>query len=285
MYWLGGLGGKQGYANSGAANFTWPFAGYIERWDFLLHVLRENIWSTTARSALLAHVSLTVCMGWILFRPRWKELWWRIGALQVALLAVLNTQVWEGYPGAAARVLLPLTLAFNVLVPRGKRAWVWLVLGNLSFFSGLLEMRAPPQPVVAVSGSPEQVGGHGRKAQLEVVMASGFYAVEGGGSTSWQWTAGDAVCLLKNYSGKAMRVHLEMDVRALDERHMEVWIGERRLLEGALGREVRRLASESFELPPGETRLELRTSEGVRVAGDARALALRLFSFEVFVEP
>ena len=55
----------------------------------------------------------------------------------------LGAAVWEGYPGAASRVLLPMTLAFNILVPRGWKWWGVLLLGNLSVFATYDTLRAP----------------------------------------------------------------------------------------------------------------------------------------------
>jgi len=53
------------------------------------------------------------------------------GASYAVLMIFLGDAVWESYPSAAARVLLPMTVAFNILVPRGKWWPILLVVGNL----------------------------------------------------------------------------------------------------------------------------------------------------------
>jgi hypothetical protein len=45
--------------------------------------------------------------------------------------------MWDGYPGAFVRVLLPTTVAFNVLLPASRWSGPLFVLGNLPVISGL----------------------------------------------------------------------------------------------------------------------------------------------------
>jgi len=84
-------------------------------------------------------VALTVQFLYLVLRPQWTQAWWRIGITYAVLLIFLGDAVWEGYPGAASRVLLPMQLAFNILVPAGRAWWLVLVLGNLT----LLPRRQP----------------------------------------------------------------------------------------------------------------------------------------------
>jgi hypothetical protein len=53
--------------------------------------------------------------------------------------------VWEGFPGASTRVLLPLTLAFNVLAARSQASFAWLLLGNLPVVNGMRSLRDVPR--------------------------------------------------------------------------------------------------------------------------------------------
>ena len=60
--------------------------------------------------------------------------WWRIAIGYIALMLVLDQVLWSPATGAITRVLLPMTVAFNVLLarePRSSRFWPWFVLGNL----------------------------------------------------------------------------------------------------------------------------------------------------------
>ena len=92
---------------------------------------------------LAAVLGLVVQAGFFLLRWRPEDRWWRVGATFAGLLLFLSTPVWEGYPGAATRVLLPMTLAFNLLVPAGGRWLPVLIAGNLGVLAAVQEFRPP----------------------------------------------------------------------------------------------------------------------------------------------
>jgi len=285
MWHVQGLASASAYHNSGVANFTWPFAGFVERWADFAHTFIERGWQKTAGVAFLAHVALTVNMLWIVVRPRWSNLWWRIGAVHVLLLAGLNTQVWEGYPGAAARVLLPLVLAFNILAPQGRRGLVLLVAGNLSIFAGMLEMAGPPQPVWTVRGSSLQAGGGERRSAITVEMAEGFYGLEGRGSNTWQWTSGDATVRLHNSVPVGCRVRVRLEVRSRAERTVILRAGGAEVWAGLVTPEHQKVETATFELPPGITVFEIAAGMGAPAPeGGTRPLAVRIFALDVILE-
>lgn len=71
---------------------------------------------------------------------RLTDPWWRVGAAYVVLLLVLDRVLVTPSTGAITRVMLPLTVAFNVLLlrePRGSRFWPLWVVGNLHVIPGL----------------------------------------------------------------------------------------------------------------------------------------------------
>ncbi len=63
--------------------------------------------------------------------------WWRIGMAYSVLLFLLGPLVWQGH-WAVARAILPLTVAFNLLLPAGPRFWLVWTLGNLAAVHGLV---------------------------------------------------------------------------------------------------------------------------------------------------
>ena len=67
--------------------------------------------------------------------------WWRVGIASCALMACLGPAQWEGHVMAATRVLLPMTFAFNVLLPRNRWFWPLFVVGNLPTVHGLEALR------------------------------------------------------------------------------------------------------------------------------------------------
>lgn len=77
---------------------------------------------------------------YLVLRRDYQSAVWRTGAIYLALCVVLGPGVW-GSTFAAARVLLPMTLCFYLLLARERNAWFWpfFILGSLSFPYGLHE--------------------------------------------------------------------------------------------------------------------------------------------------
>jgi hypothetical protein len=81
-------------------------------------------------------VALTTQTLYLVRARNTQNTWWRAGAAYIALLPFLGPAVWEGYPGAVTRIVLPLTFAFNVqLVSASRGFWVLWLLGNVNILS------------------------------------------------------------------------------------------------------------------------------------------------------
>lgn len=132
--WLGYLT-YLGYPPSGGSsgNFTAPGAGFVFEFGEALALLSEGRLHNA-----LAVVALTVQIASLLWFRRPEQPLWRVGIAFILLATVLGPAVWEADPGAAYRVLIPLTVAFNLCLPSGHRAtWPLLLLGNSSALIGL----------------------------------------------------------------------------------------------------------------------------------------------------
>ena len=160
-------------SNAGQRNFAAPFEAYLGKWYETVQDLRANGWEFMPKWTLVMLVSLTVQFLVILLRPQWSSLWWRIGASYAVLLIFLGEAVWEGYPGAAARVVVPLTLAFNVVVPRGRWWWPVLLLGNLSALSAVDQLRPPGHESYPLEG-PRNVWMAPAHQSIEVAFGDGI---------------------------------------------------------------------------------------------------------------
>jgi hypothetical protein len=114
-----------------------PLSAFVTAWRTTLAELGERGWWSPARYNFYTLLSLTVESAYLLWRRDWRNPWWRVGIAYAALMMVLGPAVWLGYPGAAPRVLLPLTFAFNVLIARDRWFWLLYVLGNLAVLHGL----------------------------------------------------------------------------------------------------------------------------------------------------
>ena len=59
--------------------------------------------------------------------------WWRVAAAYAVLMLLMERTLTDQNTGALTRVLLPLTVGFNVLLAtetRGARFWPWFAAGN-----------------------------------------------------------------------------------------------------------------------------------------------------------
>jgi hypothetical protein len=129
---------------SDAANFAPPFSGYLAKWSVTLAQLQASgWWGSWARFNLAALVSITVQAAFLLTRREWASPWWRAGVTCCALMPFLSYPVWEGDPGAIMRVVLPMSVAFNVLVVRSRWFWPIVIAGNLSVFHGIHMIKVP----------------------------------------------------------------------------------------------------------------------------------------------
>lgn len=170
--WLAYVRWWSGPDDPGWSNLTVPIVGLAGklRADFdaaLHHGDRSLAWTT-----LLATLGLVVQAVYLAVRPRPGDPWWRIGIAYVLLMLCLNTTVWEGFPGAATRVLLPMALAFNVLTVRRRESAAWIVAGNLAVFSGFAGIRDVP------SDPRELAAGHVGGAAVIVRHADGGIDIE-----------------------------------------------------------------------------------------------------------
>jgi hypothetical protein len=138
-------------ASAGAGHITTPLGAYLTTWDVTVRTIGRDGFFTPAGSAVLVLVALTVQAVFVVVTARWwREPWWRLAAVFAVLMCVVHVAVWEGWPGAITRVVLPLTFGFNILLARwrGRGFWAWYVLGNLHVVAGLHTMPIPWLPVL-----------------------------------------------------------------------------------------------------------------------------------------
>ena len=113
-------------------SFGLPLAGYFAKWGSVLGELRTFGWQPELLLTLGVTLGIGVQAVYLLGRREWTSAWWRVGVAYMVLLAFLSPLVWEGYPGAAVRVVAPVAVAFNILIVDSRWFWPLVVLGNLS---------------------------------------------------------------------------------------------------------------------------------------------------------
>jgi hypothetical protein len=138
-------------AGAGPRNFGVPLAGWAGKWSATIGRVFESDPDPLIWSSLLALVALTTQAAalacWWRERPPADpsgsgpepRAWWRVGISFAALMLVAGAAVWEGDPGAVTRVLLPMTVAFNVLLPGRSHFWPLWIAGNANLMFGPAE--------------------------------------------------------------------------------------------------------------------------------------------------
>ena len=122
--------------SSGLGNFTWPLLGLLRQARFSLREVLLGNFDGRYSFCLLAILGLCT-QAWVLWRNRQLgSPWWRIGAAYSILLLFLSFWVWSGY-WAACRAVLPMTIAFNLLLPANRFFWPLWISGNLTLLHGV----------------------------------------------------------------------------------------------------------------------------------------------------
>jgi hypothetical protein len=137
---------------AGGDQLTLPFTAYVGNWRKDIKGMLQAGLTAPPLQALLVIVALTVQLLFLVrSRSEWRNSWWRLAAMYALLMLIVNRAVWDGYPGAITRIVLPLTVGFNVLLVRTspRRFWAWWIAGNLHLIPALHAM-----PFPLISGAP-----------------------------------------------------------------------------------------------------------------------------------
>ena len=277
--WMVYVHWKAGPAAQGFGNFTWPVVGWIEKGtDTLADFVRVPDYRWLNTTTLLALVALTVQAAYFLRRWRPGDAWWRIGVSGVAMMALLGTSVWEGHPGAATRVLLPMGVAFAVLAIRERAGWTWIATGSLTVFSGVVALwQVPVDPLEFAAGRSD------RGAYL-AHLGTGWYGAEHQGRNVWAWSAGHATLTLKTAPRTIEPRRVGLKLRAISPREIKIRAGDALLWQGRAEEKLEWIEFDAPARAVGPLTLDLRT-DGLPVPEnknpDARQLGFAVYGLSV----
>jgi hypothetical protein len=109
--------------------------------------VQRHGWSLDAVFAFALLVSVTAQALFVFVRRTPGSSWWRIAAAYATLMLCLAPELIAPRTGAITRVLLPLTVGFNILLggeARRSRFWTWFAVGNLHLLPALRVMPLLP---------------------------------------------------------------------------------------------------------------------------------------------
>lgn len=120
-------------------NLGWPLAGWFDRAAVAVGELSRGNLDTRYVFGLVAGAGLGL-QAWVVARA-WQpdHPWWRVGMAFAGLFLLLGVEPWRGY-WAAARILLPLTAAFFLLLRPGRGFWWYYGLAAAPAAHGILRM-------------------------------------------------------------------------------------------------------------------------------------------------
>jgi hypothetical protein len=279
VLWLAYVRWRLGPADQGWGNLTWPMVGLGRKWIEVTTAFRhiDDVW--VPASTLLALVALCTQAIYFIVAPDVNARWWRVGAAYVVLLACLGTAVWEGFPGAATRVLLPLTVAFNVCAYRSRAALAWLLIGNLGVVAGVIALRDVP------SDSHELAAVRRGETAAIARIGTGWFDREQTPRHVWHWAGQQGKVTLETWPKTETAVIVAFGLRGLGSRTVVVRQDGRELWHGEVG-STRSEHQVSFTVHGGTATLEFSTDSPPvpesREPG-ARPLAFALYDLRLVV--
>jgi hypothetical protein len=277
-----------GSGEMGARNFAFPL---VELWQKTVRCAAAlggfpRAFEYAIGDCLLL-VSLVSQFLFFALRPRPMEAWWRIGAAFAALMAILGEAVWEGFPSAAGRVVLPMAFAFNILLPRGPRWWPLFILGNLSVFCSPTFIRLPlgiERPVVEMPAALDRADA----AHLAVTVRydGPWHLSEHSVTENWHWTGGPVSLEITNSLKDPLRATLRFGINSRDARHVTVSIDGRQNWSSRVDTSRRNIEIPLL-IPAGSSHVEFGTDKPPYppVEGrDSREVAFRIYDLQLRVE-
>lgn len=128
---------------TGTNQLVWPGAGLLVIWRRVADGIAAQGLFSGDGLLLCLMLSLAVQAMYLIVRREIGRPWWRIAAGYALLMLTLDATLANPHTGAITRVLLPLTVGFNVLLlqeRRGAVLWPWFAAGNLHLIPALRVM-------------------------------------------------------------------------------------------------------------------------------------------------
>jgi hypothetical protein len=210
----------------------------------ILAKVRAGQWAIVKDDAYVA-LAVLVQTAFVLARPRLANAWWRIGAVFALLAVFMGPTPWEDPRWAVQRHLLPLTLAFNVLVPRTRGGLVLLAAGNLTVLSAPSTLRhAPDEQTAFVDG-------------ITCDYASGWYGMEQTATQTWRWSSGRALVSCRNPNPHAAITQVDFDLQSGTDRTVTIDLAGAHAAISLSAPQSAHVRLGPLDFPPGESLLEI----------------------------
>jgi hypothetical protein len=123
-------------------------AGLVESWRAVMSTLSaSNVPAAQAFGPACILLSVAAQAAFVFLRWRYADPWWRVACAYAVMLLFLDPVLVAPQTGAITRVMLPLTVGFNILLAQeasARRFWPWFAIGNLHLLTVLSVMPLVP---------------------------------------------------------------------------------------------------------------------------------------------
>jgi hypothetical protein len=255
LLWLVYLRWQLGPGDAGLRNFAWPLQGWAEKVHATIRAFAGREDPLLVGGTLLAVIGVSIQAGYCLMlevkrtRPLWDDPWGRVGLIYSGLLLCLGTAVWEGFPGAAFRAVLPLTLATNLVMIRRRAAWGWLAGANLGVIAGVVSLLQVPDDPGEIAAA------HTPLRRVVAQSVGGWYGTEHTRKHRWAWAGGDAVMRLTAWPRSSGTVRCVAALRSLAGQEVSITQGSRVCWSGTVAAVGKSTAAWDVTLEDGQATL------------------------------
>jgi len=119
---------------AGTDSFAFFASGLVQNWRSVLSSLGPSLPGFGSLFPAFILLSIAAQAVFIFIRRQYLVPWWRVACVYAVLLLFLDPVLVAPSTAAITRVMLPLTVGFNILLAgedRAARFWPWFIIGNI----------------------------------------------------------------------------------------------------------------------------------------------------------
>lgn len=268
--------------NIGNRNFRLPFVGAFETFLAIIKEAGEKGFPASTFLTLAILGSLLIQGIYLLVRPKKDSVWSRIGIVFAILMLVLGPAVWEGLH-AAPRVLLPMTIAFNILFSRKYFLIPVLIFANTLTYVGISSFQPPlieehyemaDQSNFAYNPETNEY------SYLEFV--SGWSISEGKPSRYWRWSSGDSIANFFIPGDQYVQTEFQFTPKTISPRDILLEVNGEKIWQAKNEQLYGDFYTIPFILNPGDNTLRFYSpTPPEKIGSDPRDLSFALVDYKI----
>ncbi len=267
---------------AGKKNFDLPLVGFFSTCVAALKEGGETGFPKRIYFQFAMLASLLAQAVYFLAKPKTNQVWWRIGASYATLMIFLGDAVWAGVE-AAPRVLLPMTIGFNILFSRKRALLPILLFVNVLAVVGIFSLQPPHIPMrFDLKGQSNYAYDAATYEYSSMEFGEGWYVNEGNRNRYWKWSSGTGGIFFRIPGDQPIKAHLSITPKTLGTRDiiLEVNGEESWSMRAENGYSERQIIP--ITLVPGENALIFHSPQpAMKIGEDPRDLSFALYNYTI----